>query len=541
MDPRRLISTKSWLLGGALGAFALAAGCSSGPDDASATSGANLGAPQDPATELAELDKVLGNDRVGRAFHANPSAISSKLPDFESLFGVGRACDNPASKEIFIVEEKSTRFGGRQQDTLDLLPRAVIGGCKTPGITSHLQSFELMVAAVSDKSYSLDDPFSVEPVEAMALDETTGLFNFYIIERPEPLHPHDRATVTRFIRRADGQIERLQKVANRPATIEVSTNRKCFDCHINGGPVMNELTQPWSGWVSSSGLYSRSSVTGITRELVSESRPFSHEHDRSSLANDLEKITREAIATWIEGLPGRPGSGVGPQTLSGQQPGGVSGLLKSVFCQTELNFASAFDTVPIQLFVDEFAGQFAALEPPINSLSLPHFPVRLPVRSEVDKRIEIFLQKKGLIGPDTVLATRLVDDEHDIFSTKRCGLYSSVVERIAAGATPDAAVRAAIKTTLSSTPNARERLIAALLDPKTPDDVRSQAESDYIADLTARYQADIVKVESDEGLRELDGRLAERQRAAQAMFPSTANVLPRLEHVPSIFLPDPTP
>jgi hypothetical protein len=530
-----------FLVAGALGAFLLAAGCSSAPDDAAAAS-ANLDT-QDPATELAELDKVLGNDRVGRAFHANVASISSKLPDVENLFGIGRACNNPASKEIFIVEEKSTRFGGRQQDTLDLLPRAVIGGCnQNPLVSSHLGSFELMVAAVSDKSYPLDDPFSIEPVEAMALDETTGLFNFYIIERPEPLHPHDRATVTRFERRADGQIMRLQKVANRPATIEVSSNRRCFDCHVNGGPVMNELTQPWSGWVSSAGLYSRPSVSGTTRELVSEARPFNREHNRSSLANDLEKITREAIQTWIEGLPTRPGSGLGPQTLSGAQPGGASALLKSVFCQTELNFASAFDTVPLPMFVDEFVGNFAALEPPINSIQNPHFPVRLPVRSEVDKRIEVFLQKKGLITPDTVLAARLVDDEHDVFSTKRCGLYPAVVSAIAGGATPEAASRAAIATSLTAgNPTPREKLIAAILDPNTTDDARSKAESDYIADLTTRYQADIAKVESPEGLKELDDRLAERQRAAFDMFPSTANVLPRLEHVPSIFVPDPAP
>lgn len=527
-----------WLLGG-LGALALAVGCSSTGDDATANSGANL-AEQDPVTELAELDKVLGHDRVGRVLHANLNSISSKLPDNENLFGVGRACNNAASKEIFIVEEKSTRFGGRQQDTLNLLPRAVIGGCnQSPLTSSHLGSFELMIAAVSDKDYPLDDPFSIEPVELMALDDDTGLFNFYIIERPEPLHPHDRPTVTRFDRRADGQIMRYQKIANRPAMIEVSSNRKCFDCHVNGGPVMNELTQPWSGWISSAGQYSRPSVTGLSRELISEARPFNREHNRSSLANDLERITREAIQTWIEGQPGKPGSGLGPQTLSGAQPGGVSALLKSTFCQTELNFASTFDTIPLPMFVDEFLANFASLEPPINSIQNPKFPVRLPVRSEVDKRIEVFLQKKGQITPDTVLAARLVDDEHDVFSTKRCGLYPSVVAAIANGSTAEAASRAAIATTIAAGANTpAEKLIAAILNPKTTDDERSKAESDYIADLTARYNADITKVESPDGLKELDDRLAAKQKAAQAMFPSTANVLPRLEHVPSIFVPE---
>lgn len=537
----RFVRSKTWLLGVAVGAFALAAGCKTAPDDTTLTANQSVEGPEDPATEIAELDKVLGNDRVARAFRANIGNVSSKLPDVEKALGVGRQCANPATKEIFIIEEKSTRFGGRQQDTLNLLPRAVITGCDVRASSDHLGAFELMVAAVSDKDYPLDDPFSIEPVEVMALDETTGLFNFYIIERPEPLHPHDRATVTRFEERADGQIYRLQKVANRLTTIEVSSNRKCFDCHVNGGPVMNELTQPWSGWVSSAGLYSRPTVTGTTRELVSESRPFAGEHNRSSLANDMERIIRSAIGEWVEGVPGRAGSGLGPQTLAGKLPGGPGKLMKSVFCETELNFASTFDTIPIQMFVDEFASQFAALQPPINSLQNPKFPVRLPVRSEVDKRIELFLKKQGIIDNNTITAARLVDDANDVFSTKRCGLYPDVLARIAAGATPNDAARAAIVTTLNADVNARtpaERLIAATLDANTSDDDLARAQDAYMADLTQRFNDDIVKVESPEGLKELDDRLAARQRAAQALFPSTANVLPRLEHVPPLFVPD---
>jgi hypothetical protein len=488
--------------------------------------------------EVAELRKVLGDDRVARAFLATPEAISSKLEETERLLGVGRACTRPSSKEIFVVEEKSTRFGGKQQDTRDLLPRAVIGGCNLnpTAVGSVRQSFELFVAAISDKSFPLDDPFSVEPVELMALDSTTGLYNFYIIERPEPAHPHDRPTVTRFARRADGQVERLQKVARRAATREVSSNRKCFDCHVHGGPIMNELTQPWTGWVSSNATYSRPTLTGTSRELVSEARPFASEHNRSSLANDLEKITRASIAMWVEGLPERPGSGLGPQILSGQQPGGVAGLLKSVFCETELNFASTFETVPFPLFVDEqvarMAGLASAIPPPASST----FPKLLPVRSETDKRIEIFLQRKGILKPDTALAVRVFDDEHDAFSSSRCALHPRVAAAIAGGQTAEDATRAVIAATLSGANGARERFLRALITP-TSEEERTDAEAAYIDDLNARYGRDTAKLESAEGLAELDARLAARQRAASAMFPSPANMLPRLQHVPPIFVP----
>lgn len=528
----------TWLVGPALGALflGLGVGCSNGQEE-SGTGSASVDTP-DPH-EVAELDKILGNDRVGRAYRAKPSLISAQLPDFEDAFGVGRACKRVASKEIFIIEEKSNRFGGKQQDTLNLEPRAVIGGCNMTSTGASLRpSFELFVAAISDKSYAPEDPFSVQPVEAMALDETTGLYNFYIMERPEPSTPHARPTVTRFIRRADGEVMRLQKVANRDATIEVSTNRKCFDCHIHGGPVMNELTQPWTGWVSSSQLYSNPNLTGISRELVSEARPFRSEHGRSSLANDLEKITRAAIATWVEGLPEKPGSGLGPQVLSGEQPGGVTGLLKSVLCETELNFASASDTVPFQMFVDDAVADFVGLQRPLTSVFASTFPLLLPTRAETDKRIEVFLQKKRILRPDTVLAARLVDDEHDIFSTKRCGLHPIVATAIAAGATPEAAVVDAIKGTLSAkSQSPRERLIAALLDPNTSDEDRDAATAAYTKDITARFTAETAKLESAEGLAELDARLAKVQKQTQVMFPSTANMLPRLQHVPALFVP----
>jgi hypothetical protein len=533
-DGRRAL--KTWLLGSALAAVAVVTGCSSMADDDQASSASRLGAEPTPE-EIAELDKVLGNDRVGKAFHANVASISSQLADNEKLLGIGRACNRPTSHEIFIVEEKSTRFGGKQQDTLDLLPRAVIGGCNQNPTVSPRQSFELFAAAISDKSYPLNDPFSTEPVELMALDGTTGLYNFYIIERPEPGYPQDRPTVTRFARRPDGQIERRQKLAARPATIEISSNRKCFDCHVHGGPVMNELTQPWTGWVSSNGIYSRPTLTGTSRELVSESRPFGTEHTRASLANDLEKITRAAIATWVEGLPESPGSGLGPQTLSGAQPGGVPALLKSVFCQTEVNFASAFDTVPFQLFVDEQAAAIASLERPLSLVSTK-FPVLLPVRSETDKRIEVFLQKKRILLPDTVLAARLVDDQNDVFSSKRCDLHAKVVAAMTGGATPNDAARTVIGSTLATrNPSAREKYIAVLLDPATADDVRAKAEAAYVADITARYQADTAKLETPDGFAELDQRLAARQRATSILFPTTANPLPRMQHVPSIFVP----
>ena len=337
------------------------------------------------------------------------------------------------------------------------------------------------------------------------------------------------------MRRADDVVERWQKVAGKAATREESPDRKCYSCHVHGGPIMNELTEPWTNWVSSHKTLSRP-LTGASRALVSESRPFSSEHTRSSLANQLEQVTRTAISTWVEGLPGLPGSGFGAQTMAGKQPGGAALLLRSVFCQTEVNFASAFDTVPVALFADASVANLAGLEPPVTPVSGAAFEL-VPVRAETDLRIERFLQKAGLLEPDTVLAVRLFDDMHDVFSEKRCAVHADATGRLPAKSL-DAAVAAAILASLdtdeviesngdtSTTTHAQRVFIRALLDPTTPPAHRDEAESAYIVDITSRYAAETSKLNTKAGKAELQRRWRERQASARAMFPTAATPLP---------------
>jgi len=492
--------------------------------------------------DLEELKTILGDDRVGTVLSANHTKIPNELAGFENLFEVGRACPRTDSKEIFVVEEKSTRITGEQEETTDLLPRLVIGGCnKTPQLPgSMINTFELFVAIVSDKNAPLDNPLALEPnVEAMALDKKTGLYNFYVVEKS--LVPNKPGTVTRFVRLADDTVEKWQKVAGHAATREVSTDRKCFNCHIHGGPVMNELTKPWSNWVSSEKSFSRPLV-GDSKALVSEARPFNGEHNRSSLANQLEQIIRASMTAWVEGVPGRANSGLGPQILAGEQPGGMPSLLKSVFCETEVNYASTHDTVPVALFMDTTAGQIGLLEPPIKPPDMAALHL-LPVRAEADLRIERFLQKAGQLRPDTVLAIRLVDDANDVFSKQRCDLHSDVVSRITPGTKPDDAVRAALTEMLTAEDTqaasgqvpahsaAQRAFMRALLDPTVDPDVRDQKQAAYVTELTTRYNATTAKLDTQAGRTELTTRLFDRQASARAMFPDAKNPLP-ITHAP---------
>jgi hypothetical protein len=506
----------------ALLAFAALAGCSLAPGD-----GTDSSASMVSGDEVSELDKVIGNDRVGRALRANPSAIPYTLSGVEAMFGIGRACTRTDSKEIWTAEEKDSRLTGSQVLTSDLEPRLVVGGCNhhASDPSAMRETFEMFLAVVSDPARPLSDPLSTTGVEAMALDDTTGLFNFYVLEAPTATGAP--GTVTRFVRRADDVVEKWQKVPGQPATKGVNDTRKCFNCHIHGDPIMNELTEPWTNWVSSHKQFSRQ-LTGDSRELVSEARPFAGEHNRSSLANALQQVVQASLATWVEGLPGTPGSGLGPQILAGAQPGGVEGLLRSVFCQTTVNYHSSFDTVPISLFVDGSAANLAALQPPIGQAESTSWTL-LPVRAEVDLRMEVFLQKAKILRPDTVMAVRVLDDTHDVFSAKRCAVHDAVKPRLASAPSVDEAVRAAVLQALDgdTTLTAPQRdYVRALVDPSTPSDVRDTTESAYIADLGTRLAAETAKLGTPEGRKELHQRWLDRQAAARALFPTAANPLP---------------
>jgi hypothetical protein len=374
-----------------------------------------------------------------------------------------------------------------------------------------------------------NDPMVLTPVEVMALDEKTGLYNFYVFESNGA---GKTGTVTRVQRQPDGAIHEYRKEPGK--TLKTSTNpdKRCFNCHVNGGPLMNEMTEPWTNWVSTHKMLPESELAGETLSIVSEAAAPHGEHTRSSLANDLEQTMRAGIRTWVTGVATAPGSGHGPETLSGVQPNGLAGLLKSSFCETELNFASAFDTVPLELFLDPSAvsgGSYS--RPPSDPADI--FPILLPVRSEMDKRIELFLQKAGYLSARTISALRAVDDVNDVFSPLRCGIYQEVVKGLpTAPADVDAKVRKVIgtKLTAKSIPaGARSTYIAKLIDPTVDDAKVKEAKAVYLAEASKTFMAATALLGTTAGKKQLKARVQARKDAAQKMFPNPANPLPVLD------------
>ena len=48
---------------------------------------------------------------------------------------------------------------------------------------------------------------------------------------------------------ADGTVREHTKEPGK-ALVTRDAGKRCFSCHANGEPIMNELTDPWTSWVS---------------------------------------------------------------------------------------------------------------------------------------------------------------------------------------------------------------------------------------------------------------------------------------------------
>ena len=486
---------------------------------------------------------VFGDDRVSAMFKGKPQLVPGTFQEFEKLFKVGRQCPRTDSKEIFIVEEESTRANGEQKFKMPLMPRAVVTGCNTDSSgTEPLQkSFELMIALISDPSApnaSKGDPMLFSPLEVMALDRKTGTYNFYVMFSNGAGKP---GTLVRVMRATDGKMKKFELTAAGASVASTKTTNACFSCHANGGPLMNELTKPWPNWVSVVNNFPKESkLTGETASIVSEAHDATLKHNRSSFANDLEQIMRAAVRVWIEGDLQMTAKGVsnkvgfGQMTLEGSMPGGLPLLLKSVFCETELNYASAADTYPNELFVDPDSAAGTELVPADASTALRVF--QMPVRAEHDRDMEVFLQKRGYLTPRTVRALRLVDDENDIFSAPRCAMYAEVIKTALPTKPADTDVRvrdllaAKLKAKAFGTLQpARAAYLTALVDAKQTESQADERMPAYLDELQARFATAKAKLATSAGKLALTKAISTRKASANKMFPGPAMPLPLMD------------
>jgi hypothetical protein len=485
---------------------------------------------------VAETKELFGDDRVADVLKKDLSKVPRNFQEFEKLFGVGRSCKRSDSKEIYVVEESSTRATGEQEETDMLLPRAVITGCNTGEMNPEgeplYQSYSLMAALFSSPDApgaKKGDPMVFDRVEVMALDRKTGLYNFYVMAPSKD--PKAPGTLQRIQLRPDNTVYVYTKdPAKKTVSKKKSTDRMCNNCHVKMGPLMNEMHEPWTNWVSTHKDLPETAdgLTGETRSIVSEAVSVDGKHNRLSLANDLEKTMMAAMRTWNEGQASIPGSGFVQATIDGDQPGDVKGMLSSLFCQSELQYASAFGTVPVELFVDPGAVAGGSFQPQA-SYSIDLFPLLMPVRSEMDKRIETALLKKKVVKQSTAIAIRLVDEKNDVFSKKRCDLYATAVEGLPSDETKvDAHLRSFLQPKaekLFGKAGPRREYADALLTDSA--DLKGKRAA-YLAQMASFYASETQKLTTPAGRSELKARSQARKDDARAMFDRDANPMPLL-------------
>jgi hypothetical protein len=513
----------------------------------------------DASEEDVKSDKEFyGNDRVGAALKGHPELIPANFPQFEALFKVGRECQRKDSKEIFVVEESQTRLQlNVPEDHMHdvkktkLMPRAVVAGCNTGDVSDPntvKQSYSLFAALISDpdwKDSATGDTMRSWPLEVIALDEKTGLYNFYVFEpvvTPSdvfaPLPDGTKGKVTRVFRAIEdrpgkagkGEYKVFQQKLEpgKPVAAPVQPaggGNRCFNCHPNGAPLMNEIRDPWTNWVSFKKELPTSVMSGQTQAIVSEAVPNSTT-GRSSLANDLEPIMRAAIHNYVYGPGGNAAhpAGWGPKTINGEQPGGLAHMLESVFCQTELNYDSSNQAVPAESFVDPDAAGPASLTMPDAVGDVP-VPFLLPIRAVRDKETERWLVDHGYLSQADSMAIRLLDDENDIFSQTRCNVLKAVTTGLPKD--PDAArehIRAAVKASVPSmswvaSQPMRKAYVDALL---TPGVRREEAQRNYVTELGTRFDA------MDKSIAAIQKKESFRKSMARQMFPNASTPLPIL-------------
>jgi len=429
-----------------------------------------------------------------------------------------------------------------------LMPRAVVAGCNTGDLsdpTTVKNSYGLFAALISDPDMhdtNKGDTMRMWPLEVIALDSVTGLYNFYVFEPAtspsDPwavLPPSTPGRVTRVYRTTEkregkagfGEFnvfeKRLQK--GKAVTAEaqpIGGGNRCFNCHVNGAPLMNEMQDPWTNWVSFKNTLPAAQMSGPTLELVTQAVPNATA-GTSGLANDLEPIMRGAIQNYVFGSTKT--NGWANATIAGTEPGGIRHMLESVFCETELNYASASQSLPLELFVDKDAAGPSSITPP-PSFGDDKTPFEFPIRSARDKETESWLIQKKFLSAAAAMAVRLFDDENDIFSPARCNLLPEITKDL--GSSPaevDERIRTVLTAKLDALPfkTTQPKRAAYLKSLLTVGIRREVAQREYLEELTARFNA---APKTDQAVR-----VKERFRKARARdkFNTRSSPLPILE------------
>jgi hypothetical protein len=351
---------------------------------------------------LAALDGH--GDPVAAYLRQAATARGTLTGDFRAVFdGVGDelGCD-AASETSFVV-----------LSNLDFVPKTVVTRCADePQAASR---FFAAVPALRAHGGALDvDP---QNLHLAAWDDAAATYRTYST-RPD----------------ASGEM-----------AVNVSP-QFCLGCH--GGPhrtgfwqpLMNEMSNPWSGWNAEPGFRSQLFDEWLDPEVAS-GEVFGRltAGDLLDSASELEPIVRAGIDRVTGARLASRKTAVDPEA--------ALALLRPLFCDETINFVSeshGSGELRSSALVDRaIPALFAALgqaQPwaadtvrlpatdPADGLTL------MPVRGESTLAIELGLVGRQAVAAADVLRIRALDHGRPVLSDFRCGLWQAGAERVRAGA-----------------------------------------------------------------------------------------------------------
>ena len=265
-------------------------------------------------------------------------------------------------------------------------------------------------------------------IEAFAFDPHKGVYNFYELRG-------DGTTGQWFYRGDSVDIladTRELHLADEP---HFGTRLRCSGCHVNGGPIMKELTAPHNDWwepkrgLDFAGRTPDARISEVLKTLVPAARLAEAVKRGTAKLEASEAFQKARTATSLR-----------------EQ-------LRPLFCPVELNFESDTAltgdvTIPAGFFVDprlhkrtvkiSRAAYDAELRkadstfPETKNRDADHAWLT-PVKAASDIAVIDELVRRGVISNDLVADILAVDFTEPVFSAVRCGLLRAVPTQFSPG------------------------------------------------------------------------------------------------------------
>lgn len=283
-----------------------------------------------------------------------------------------------------------------------------------------------------------------QSIEMIAFDKTSGIFNYY---------EADGSKINFF-----GNSKDLLK---GPGS---NDDRRCANCHVEGGLVMKELDTPWMHWEG------HENTPGI-QELVTAHSVLG---SKSSGA-ELEGLVKRANTQWNKAKIAHLKS----LTANGKVK--TKDLLKPLFCSPEINIdngadfgspigggpgGSELNRVPFDALLDPQLAGFGSINVTFSDYDAlikqngqrvdglsgaidTLFDLAFIERSHIDNDLVEQLKSSGILDDDFVKDVVMVDFTRPVFSDARCGLLSFVPDLAAEDLTP-AGIRGAVIAALQA-------------------------------------------------------------------------------------------